>query len=77
MDDEFIRHRLEVQDLRLNDHAKRLDQIEVVQAEANTMIKNLCKKIEDQTKAIYWLIGLGATSLVGFFFYAIQQNIFK
>ncbi len=77
MDDEFIRHRLDVQDLRLNDHAKRLDQIEVVQAEANTMIKNLCKKIEDQTKAIYWLIGLGATSLVGFFFYVIQQNIFK
>ena len=76
MDNELIKHRLDVHDTRLNDHAKRLDHIEITQAEANTMIKNLCEKIESQTKAIYWLIGLGATSLLGFFFYAIQQNIF-
>ncbi|MDF2950774.1 MAG: hypothetical protein K0S18_357 [Anaerocolumna sp.] len=77
MDDELVKHRLDVQDNRLNDHSKRLDRLEVTQAEANTMIKNLCEKIEGQTKAIYWLIGLGATSLLGFFFYAIQQNIFN
>lgn len=76
MNDELIEHRLNVQDDSLKDHAKRIDKLEVVQAEANTMIKNLCEKIEGQTKAIYWLLGLGATSLVGFFFYAIQQNIF-
>lgn len=77
MDEELIKHRLDVADTRLNDHSKRLDRVEIVQAEANTMIKNLCEKIEAQTKSIYWLIGLGATSLLGFFFYAIQQNIFN
>ncbi|ROR28354.1 hemolysin XhlA [Mobilisporobacter senegalensis] len=76
MDEELIKHRLDVHDTRLNDHSKRLDRLEITQAEANTMIKNLCEKIENQTKAIYWLIGLGATSLLGFFFYAVQQNIF-
>lgn len=77
MDNELIKHRLDVQDDRLNDHSKRLDKLEITQAEANTMIKNLCDKIEAQTKSIYWLLGLGATSLLGFFFYAIQQNLFK
>lgn len=77
MEDELVKHRLEVQDTRLNDHSKRLDKLEVTQAESNVMIKNLCEKIEGQTKAIYWLLGLAATSLLGFFFYAIQQNIFK
>ena len=77
MEDELVKHRLDVQDTRLNDHSKRLDKLEVSQAESNQMIKNLCEKIEAQTKSIYWLIGLGATSLLGFFFYAIQQNIFK
>lgn len=77
MDEELIKHRLDVQDNRLNDHSKRIDRLEIVQAEANTMIKNLCEKIESQTKAIYWLIGLGATSLLGFFFYAVQQSVFK
>ena len=77
MDEELIKHRLDVQDNRLNDHSKRIDRMEIVQAEANTMIKNLCEKIESQTKAIYWLIGLLATSLLGFFFYAVQQSVFK
>ena len=76
MDEKLINHRLDVHDKRINDHSKRLDKIEITQAEANTMIKNLCEKIEQQTKAIYWLIGLGATSLLGFFFYAIQNKLF-
>lgn len=77
MDEELIKHRMDVADTRLNDHSKRLDRLEIAQAEANTMIKSLCEKLENQTKAIYWLIGLGATGLLGFFFYAIQQSIFK
>lgn len=77
VEEELIKHRLDVQDVRLNDHSKRLDLLERTQAEANVMIKNLCEKIEAQTKSIYGLIGLGATSLLGFFFYAIQQSMFK
>lgn len=77
MNDELIEHRLNTHDTRLNDHAKRLDKIETSVAEANVMIKNLCDKIEGQTKAIYGLIGLLATSLLGFFFYCMQQLIFK
>ena len=38
---------------------------------------NLCERLEAQTKSINWLIGIMATSLVGFFFYAIQTNLFK
>lgn len=77
MNEELIKHQLEVQETRLNDHSKRIERLEIAQAESNTMIKNLCEKIEGQTKAIYWLMGILGTSFVGFFFYAVQQNIFK
>ena len=77
MNAELVEHMLGVHDARLNDHSKRLDKIEIVQAESGQMIKSLCEKVEGLTKAIYWLIGLGATGLLGFFFYAIQNTIFK
>ncbi|WP_346930297.1 hemolysin XhlA family protein [Clostridium sp.] len=77
MNDELIKHKLEVHEKRINNHSERIDELEKGRAATDVKMDNLCEKLEAQTKSINWLIGLMATSLLGFFFYAIQNNIFK
>ncbi|MEG0134109.1 MAG: hemolysin XhlA family protein [Clostridium sp.] len=77
MNDELIGHQIEVHDKRLNDHSKRIDELEKGRAATDVKMDNLCEKLEAQTKSINWLIGLMASGLLGFFFYAIQTNLFK
>ncbi|MBS6503873.1 MAG: hemolysin XhlA family protein [Clostridium sp.] len=77
MNDELIKHRLEIYEKRLNNHGDRLDELERGRAATDVKMDNLCEKLEAQTKSINWLIGIMASSLLGFFFYAIQNGIFK
>jgi hypothetical protein len=77
MNDELIKHKLEVHEKRINNHSERIDELEKGRAATDVKMDNLCEKLEAQTKSINWLIGLMATSLLGFFFYAIQTNIFR
>ncbi len=77
MNDELIEHKLEIHEKRLNNHSERIDELEKGRAATDVKMDNLCEKLEAQTKSINWLIGLMATSLLGFFFYAIQSNLFK
>ncbi|WP_142419025.1 hemolysin XhlA family protein [Clostridium tertium] len=77
MNDELIKHQLEIHDKRLNNHGERLDELERGRAATDVKMDNLCEKLEAQTKSINWLIGIMASSLLGFFFYAIQNGIFK
>lgn len=62
---------------RLNGHSSRLDKIEQNQSEFKIEIKNLCANLKGLTTAMYWFIGIWVTSLLGFFFYAIQSKMFK
>lgn len=77
MNEELIKHQLQVHEKRLNDHGKEIDELKEGRAASNVKMDNLCERLEAQTKSINWLIGIMATSLVGFFFYAIQTNLFK
>jgi uncharacterized coiled-coil protein SlyX len=77
MNEELVERRLGTCEKRLDKHGDRIDELEKREAARDVKIDNLCEKLENQTKAIYWLIGLGATSLLGFFFYAIQSNLFN
>lgn len=77
MNDELIKHQLQIHDKRLNNHGERLDELERGRAATDVKMDNLCEKLEAQTKSINWLIGIMASSLLGFFFYAIQKGIFK
>jgi len=40
-------------------------------------IKNLCKQVSNLVTTLKWFIGIWVTSLLGFFFYAIQNHILK
>jgi predicted nuclease with TOPRIM domain len=77
MNEELVSKQLETNENRLNDHADRIRELEKSKAVTDEKIDNLCKSIEKQTKSINALIGTFASALVGFFFYAVQQGIFK
>lgn len=77
MNEQYVEKQLEITEDRLNDHAERIRNLEKDQAITNTQIDNLCDKIEKQTKSINALIGTFATALLGFFFYCVQQGLFK
>lgn len=76
MNEELLKEKLDTHERRINNHAERLDKLEIHEAARDVKIDNLCDKLEKQTRSIYGLIGTVATALVGFFFYAVQQGIF-
>lgn len=76
MNEEKLEHIVGTHEKRINDHSERLDKLELQSGRLDERIVALCDKLEVQTKAINWLIGLGATALVGFFMYALQNSVF-
>ncbi|MEF9991322.1 MAG: hemolysin XhlA family protein [Peptostreptococcaceae bacterium] len=77
MNEEVKEHMIENHDKRLNNHGDRLDKLEQQQCEFKVQIQNLVKSIEGLTTSIKWALGLFAGSFVGFFFYAVQNHLFK
>ncbi|ACA43846.1 hypothetical protein FDC22_05970 [Clostridium botulinum] len=72
-----IEEKINVQDIRLNDHGKRIDKIEQSQSRTDTKIENLCDQLKQLVGIMKWYVGLTVGALVSFFFYAIQHNIFR
>lgn len=67
MNEELLKEKLETHEKRINNHADRLDKLEIHEAARDVKIDNLCDKLEKQTRSIYGLIGIVATALVSFF----------
>lgn len=74
----------EVMEMKINEHDKkileldkRIDENERENAEFRIQIENLCKDIQSLTVTMRWFMGLLIGSFVGFFFYAVQQGLFK
>ena len=72
-----IDYRLDVTEKRLNDHGERLDRIELSNGRLEERLNNLITQLEQLNKTMKWFIGLLVGSFVGFFFYAVQQGLFK
>lgn len=77
MNDELRDHKIEVCEKRIDNHSERLDKLEQDSVALKTELKNLCENLKSLTTVMKWFIGLIIGSFVGFFFYAIQRNIFK
>lgn len=75
MNEELIKDNLERHDKRLNNHGDRLDKLEQDNASFKIELKNLCENLKALTSVLKGLIGLGATTLVGFFIYTIENLI--
>ncbi|PAB61310.1 hemolysin XhlA family protein [Anaeromicrobium sediminis] len=57
----------------LKEHEKRIHDLEIKDAEMGEKIRNLIEKLDSLTNWIKALVMLGGTSLVGFFFWYIQN----
>lgn len=77
MNEELVEHQLRVHDNRLNNHSDRIDKLEQNDVALKIEIKNLCDNIKQLTTIMKWFITAILGAFISFFFYAIQQNIFK
>ena len=77
MNEELIGHQVEVHEKRINNHSERIDKLEQEGVALKAEIKNLCENLKQLTSVMKWFIGLLIGYFVGFFFYAVQQGIFK
>ena len=74
MNDEWLKDTLKRHDERLQRHSERIDN---TQAEMAVKIENLCNTIDKLAINLNKLTYAIITALVSFFFYAIQNNLFK
>jgi len=72
-----IDEKFEVHERRLNNHSERLDRIELTSGRLEERLNNLIQQLEQLNKTMKWFIGLLVGSFVAFFFYAVQQELFK
>lgn len=77
MNEEVKDHMLDVHERRINNHSERIDRLEQSDAKMAVQIENLCKSIEGLISTLKWGLGFICSGGVGFFFYAIQNHIFK
>ena len=68
---------LQVHDKRLNDHARRLDELTTDSREYKIQIQDLCKDISSLVSTVRWFMGLLIGAFVSFFFYAAQRGLLK
>lgn len=77
MNEKLEQHILDNHEKRINNHADRLDKLEQNQVEFKVQIQNLVKSIEGLTSTLKWGLGFIMSGVIGFFFYAIQNHLFK
>lgn len=75
--DKHIEYRLDVHDKRLNNHSERLDRIELTSGRLEERISSLIKQLENLNKTMKWFITVIVGAFISFFFYAVQQGLFK
>ncbi|MBL7575501.1 Haemolysin XhlA [Peptoniphilus asaccharolyticus DSM 20463] len=64
-------------EIRINDHSKRIDSIEQHNSRTDEKIENLIDKMDNLISTMRWGMGLLVGSFVSFFFYAVQHGLFK
>ena len=69
--------RIDINEKRINNHSERLDRIEQVNSKLEERLNNLVNQLEQLNSTMKWFIGVLGGSFVAFFFYAIQQGLFK
>lgn len=67
MNNEVIELKINEHSKKLEEHDKRLDRVEVNQAEFKTEIKNLCDNLKSLTITMKWFMGLLIGAFISFF----------
>lgn len=77
MNEELVKHKIDIHERRINNHSERLDKLEQDNASLKTEIKNLCENIKSLTNMMKWFMTALIGAFISFFFYVVQNNIFK
>ncbi|MEN8079433.1 hemolysin XhlA family protein [Clostridioides difficile] len=77
MNEELLKHKIDIHERRINNHSERLDKLEQDNASLKTEIKNLCENIKSLTNMMKWFMTALIGAFISFFFYVVQNNIFK
>jgi len=72
-----IDEKIDVHERRLNNHSERLDRIEQVNSKLEERLEGLIQQLSNLNTTMRWFIGLLVGAFISFFFYAVQQGIFK
>lgn len=64
---------IERQNIRLDNHGKRLDNLEKFESSTRVEIRNLIDQIKSLISTIKWGTGLTITTLLAFFIWYIQR----
>lgn len=72
-----IDEKLESHERRLNNHSERLDRIELANGRLEERLNNLIQQLEQLNKTMKWFITALVGAFISFFFYAVQQGLFK
>jgi F0F1-type ATP synthase assembly protein I len=77
MNHEVIEMKINEHDEKILELDKRMDKNDKENAEFKIQIKHLCETIQGLTSTMKWFIGILVGAFISFFFYVIQQGIFK
>lgn len=69
--------KIAIHERRINNHSERLDRIELVNGRLEERLDNLIKQLAQLNSTMKWFIGLLVGSFVAFFFYVVQQGMFR
>lgn len=72
-----IDEKLELHERRLNSHSERLDRIELANGRLEERLNSLITQLENLNKTMKWFIATLVGAFISFFFYAVQQGLFK
>ena len=74
---EAIDKKFETTEKRLDNHGDRIDMLEQNNVRLQERLDNLIKQLVQLNSTLKWFMGLMIGAIVSFFFYAVQQSIFK
>lgn len=72
-----IDEKLELHEKRLNNHSTRIDQLEQNNSRMDERLNGLIQQLGTLNTTLKWFIGLMVGAFISFFFYAVQQGIFR
>lgn len=72
-----INEKIERNEKRLNNHSERLDKLEQYRSSVEQQLENLVEQVANLVSIIKWFMGLFIGAFISFFFYAVQNGIFK
>lgn len=69
--------KIAIHERRINSHSERLDRLELTNGRLEERLNSLIQQLETLNTTMKWFIGLLVGAFISFFFYAVQQGLFR